>query len=710
MSIWLIVAVGATALLVLLLWRNRRTRVVLLVVAGVAVVAWLVVLLSRLSDTLSQPASIQLPDLKFLLFAVSVSVALLAGSFLALGAQSFRTVSILLGAIWIAGSVGWVVGEWSGVLAITMPSLLTLIVGLLALPPFLLPVPPLPWKWPTLFAMLYFFGWLVGLWTHNITMDIIAFWVFLQGLLLILRFAYPLPSAAGFVPLMFFILYGLTTFVLWRVMRLFALTPLNLVVLVQGLLVLSAYALPVTGQITDRFFGLPLLSSTLLWAIGLGLLYGVFYISAMTAGRIQPSLTNFWLLFLGMAAIFRFIVPSGRAGASRDQGSRALDWIVALGLLVLYLTTWISGVMTDSLALGWFEWATFFTGAFAIFAPLLVEPSENWEAFKAILTYNMGRNYPYKVQVGRRLVTRAEGVLPFTEIFAGPGIILTNADHALVVYKGGNFDFVAPPGLTFTRTFQMDREAVDLRIQLRVTEVQATTRDGIPITVPVFTPMRVATGGQRITQNAPYPFLPEAVRQVVHTAHVFQKGKERQRWDMLVRQAVERIMRDIIAARRADDLRGLEPRQEIVTELRQQLEAFLEQEDMGLELVGCGIGNLMPPPDVIQQRVKHWQAHWKREIQTELTEADANERLRAEHAWAEAQRDWLREIVEGMKEATGMEERDRTTLMALTLLHALERAGTEYPELAGPARRASKTLQAQIGFSGLPDEGKRESP
>lgn len=691
MSIETIIAISSSALLFLLFLRGTRNKAILLLFSVVVIASWLIVGVNWLTHRVEQSIHFVLPDLKFLAFAVLVSGAVLLGGRI-LGKKGFQTSALLLASLWLAGGMGWLAGEWSGVLSITMPSLLILVVGLLALPPFVLPVPPLPWKWPTLIAMLYSFAWLTGVWNAWIEMDIIAFWVYLQGMLLILRFALPMGSVSEYVPVSLFMVYGFFVVMIWRGFRGFELSSFNLLVLSQGLLTLSAYALPVRGEITHWRLGLPVKSSTLSWSVGLTGLYGLLFLAAMSVGRIPANVATFFILFLGIAAFSRFMLPND----DEVGGGWPLTIITALALLGLYVIVWVSGLAIREFTLDVLGLAAFVIGALTIFAPVLVEPSENWEALKAIMTFNLGRNYPFKAVVGHKLVTRDTGVLPVSRFFAGPGIILTDADRALVLYKIGGFERVAPPGLTLTRTFEMDKELVDLRVQLRTTKVEAKTRDGIAITLLVFTPMQIATGGQPIQLGRPFPHDAEAIRRAVHSARFDQDKDKKQGWDQVVCHAVEQITRDIIAEHTADELRGLEPRQKIRAQIEEQVRDFIQRENLGLQLIGAGIGNFEPPKEVIGQRIENWKAHWERQIASYQAQADAQEKHLEEMARADGHRELLSEIVAGLANIVELEGQQQNEVLVINLLEALERLASEYPELANHVRKTTPSIEFQI--------------
>jgi hypothetical protein len=552
-----------------------------------------------------------------------------------------------------------------------MPSLIILVVGVLALPPFVLPVPPLPWKWPALFAMLYAFVWLLAVWQERLDVNIIYFWVYLQGLLLILRPAFPLERVKGFVPFSMLSAYAFVAFVVWRLFQGFELSPLNLLILTQGVLALSCYMLPVTGRTRG-------------WALPLSMLYGLAFIGAMWFGIIEIRLTNFLILFLGVIALERFLF-SGDDPLDLDISPVTALQTVVLVLLSLYILTVFVGWGMGEWRPSGLNLLIFSIGLFSIVEPLVIKPSRNSEAFKALLTFNLGTNYPYQAVKGRDLVTRAGGN-PYSELLAGPGIVFTDADHAVIIYTGGRFNRVAPPGITFTRAFEMVRETVDLRPQIRsLPELAVKTKDGIDVNVEeTFIAFRVNTKGQEPRLGAPFPYDRDAVRNLVHTQRVASETDEKQGWDELVRDVCEETMRDIISEKTLDELRGLTSRRGISAEMRLGVRRRIDEMRLGLELLAGSAGEFRPVDGaVIQQRIRHWQAHWESDIASLRAEAQAEEEKLIEGARADGQRELLSRIIEGLDPISGpVQAQDRRLLVTVvSLLEAIEQEGAADPAL-----------------------------
>jgi WD40 repeat protein len=541
----LILAILSTGLLFFLIVRGSKHKIILILTAVVAVVSWLIVGAIWVTGRWTFSISINLPNLKLLLYALALTIGAiwLAG----LGGKACRrTVTLLLGIGWLAVGVGWWASEWLGILAITMPSMILLVAGLLALPPFVLPVELSVWKvsglngnpneqdavylarWKvsTVLGFAYTLFWLVCILAGWLRMDAIAFWAYVQGLLLIFRPAFPLGKSWWYVPFYVFVAYGFACLSIWRLFRGFDLyNSLHLLILVQGLFVITSYTLPLTGTIR-----------WMVWVVS-SMLYGFGFLFAVFMGLIARTPTSVFIWILGLGAILRFALPSkGEAGqwatpvyqfveeqphslrarvfrrrlrnqplskknveyVLKDTVDRLNNWAIAL-LFCIYGLVWVIGLLSEDLGITWLDAWVLTIGLVAVLMPRFVKPSRNWRAFKALVTYNLGRNLPYYTVTGGagesgRLVERSGGVAG-GKMLTGPGISLSRAEHALVVHDGAGTkpERVFRPGFNFLDQNAKIREAIDLRYQVRAKPtVSVKTKDGIDVNVITFAAFRLA--------------------------------------------------------------------------------------------------------------------------------------------------------------------------------------------------------------------------
>lgn len=330
----------------------------------------------------------------------------------------------------------------------------------------------------------------------------------------------------------------------------------------------------------------------------------------------------------------------------------------------------------------------FFTLFYVLATALLPVESaqERWKAFSSLVTFALGTNYPFYViedwhtreRRDERLPAPRVAGNPFSRFFSGPGIVFNDANHAAVLWD--SFDYrVAHPGLNFTKTYEQLFAAVDLRPQLRNATIKAETADGIATNTLVFMPQRIAAGSQSLQLGASYPYDEEALLQAVcdnayvehhfsRTENLADENLERIRWDALSQMLAPPILRDLILARKCDDLhQSGTARVEIAGEFVRRLREQLAQ--VGIELVGGGLSNINVPEEVAQQRIANWEAKWKRRIEIELGEEEAEIAAQLDPIWARAQLEVYSDLAQILKKA-GELNLDLDTV-ALQLVDAL---------------------------------------
>jgi hypothetical protein len=256
---------------------------------------------------------------------------------------------------------------------------------------------------------------------------------------------------------------------------------------------------------------------------------------------------------------------------------------------------------------------------------LPLKDNSQWiKAFRSLISFSLGTSHPYYALEDREIVERVSGT-PFGLLLAGPGIILGGPAHAPIIWDGVKFKAIAEPGLAFTGKREMVYQTADLRPQLRSFPVEAITKDGIRVRVLTFFPFKLHAGGKGPALKKSFPYSEESVNKALRQQPVEQG--EKHPWDELARIVATRILRRILGEYRFDELcaptfdeegRLLDHRQDprlrikarLVEEVRQELEPC------GIEVIGGGIGNLMPVDgDVIQERTEAWRVEWRRKIE-----------------------------------------------------------------------------------------------
>ncbi len=318
-------------------------------------------------------------------------------------------------------------------------------------------------------------------------------------------------------------------------------------------------------------------------------------------------------------------------------------------------------------------------------------------AFQALITYLLGTNYPYYAIENRKATVRAPGNESL-ESFAGPGIIISSCDHTVIISDETQIKAVKRPGLSFTEISETIEQVIDLRIQQRVFQVEALTKDGIRVKVPTGVVFRLHPDWPPASPSPssktrlwpepgkPFPYKSEAIfsalqQQPIEHLHEERGGKvvqvkQKRTWDEMVSTIAARVIRRVISEYTFDDLCAphspdRKPRQEIAGKLEQQLQKELES--IGIEVVGSGISNLLPADEaLLQQRIANWQAEWERRMATEMGQSNAEYIRLVENARAQAQAEMIRTISDGLERARASDASISSEVIALRFVEALE--------------------------------------
>jgi hypothetical protein len=297
----------------------------------------------------------------------------------------------------------------------------------------------------------------------------------------------------------------------------------------------------------------------------------------------------------------------------------------------------------------------------------LANEGQRGKALRAFLTWLFGTNHPFYLihsdEWGDRKVERVNrmGGSPFVPLMAGPGVVISRCDHLPVISDGVKFKGAKPPGASFTTFADSVPQAIDLRPQLRAFDVDARTKDGIGIKVLAFTPFRLDCGNETARLGKPFPFRVKSVFRAVHKAQLIEHSgmgqiPERTRalmWDDLSQVLTSRILRDIIAQYRFDDLCAPfrlteDPRVEIAERFKKRLRAELKP--CGIHLIGGGLSNLLPAEEsrrqIFEQRIQSWQAHWVRHVMEQQAKGQRSRLRQIEKARAQAQVEAIQAVSE----------------------------------------------------------------
>ena len=392
-----------------------------------------------------------------------------------------------------------------------------------------------------------------------------------------------------------------------------------------------------------------------------------------------------WPLLLTM-----FLIGLGGTGVGYKFSNKATFLFPGLwgGFCLLFwtghtLAGWV-GVLLVTLPTALLFWGVLLVLAGWYILPVQ-ESKQRGDAMRSVLTFSLGTNRHYYVVKDRETVKQVSGHL-FGEFLAGPGLVLTDANHAVAIGDGLVFRGVPDPGLTFTERFNTVQETFDLRPQLRSFLVQARTKDGIELKVITFTPFQIDRGDQQPRLGASLPFYKKSIFKTARAEMVEHKregqgkdeveSRDKQKWDELVPLMATRILRGILAEYTFDELcepfnRRKDPRTKIKKRFLRELRAAVRP--WGLYLIGGGFSNLFPADDnVLKMRVENWQAKWARQMLAKLGEGEASALRFEAEAHAAAHAALITRISNKFSETSLHEEDVSNTVIVMRFIDAME--------------------------------------
>ncbi len=232
------------------------------------------------------------------------------------------------------------------------------------------------------------------------------------------------------------------------------------------------------------------------------------------------------------------------------------------------------------------------------------------------------------------------------------GVIITRADHAVAVSDGIKFKGIQGPGVIWTGFGDQPKHTLDLRPQLRTHTVHALTKDGIEVKVLFFAPFQIERSEQELRPGEAIPYRKNAAFRLVHSQTIEhpssgQESTKQHAWDELPVIIGTPIMQDILSRYTFDDLYGPYntidgelPRMRIANEFQERFQEALRP--LGLVLVGGGISNILPvKQEVLEQRIRSWQAEWTRQVLLRQASSHSEWLQRVSQARTEAQKELI---------------------------------------------------------------------
>jgi len=210
----------------------------------------------------------------------------------------------------------------------------------------------------------------------------------------------------------------------------------------------------------------------------------------------------------------------------------------------------------------------------------------------------------------------------------GPGWLMTEPENVVVLQGGTDIKRVVGPGVVLTEFAESPYQVVDLRNQIRVIKVDAVTRDGIEVKLPISSLFRINRGYKTldldsVSRHEPWPYRNQRdVFQTVFAEEVDPAGKtpleahQARSWDEIPLKVAMRQLKQIVPLFSLDQLYQMDPDANTLTRLvigktvRETVEETVAP--LGFEILGGAVGNKIVPKsdEVAKQQVEVWKARW----------------------------------------------------------------------------------------------------
>ncbi len=329
-------------------------------------------------------------------------------------------------------------------------------------------------------------------------------------------------------------------------------------------------------------------------------------------------------------------------------------------------------------------------------------------AARCLIGFITGFHYSYHVVVNGNVEERVKGKLMQKRRF--PGVVLSEAHTVVPLSTGIELSRVAGPGVTIIgrKERPLSKQAIDLRVQLRVSDLLTTTRDGIEVTTTLMVAFCIEPQPPTCPPVAVRPYSEAAV---FCAALARRTDDDRQlNWDEVPIDTVKDIARRCIAKYRFDQLLDNDedvdeerlagrsslvmPREHLRQEIEDQLKVEVRdrtalnddpvaRQPYGIKIIGFNFTAIEPAGttqrrSILEQRVSTWQTEWEAEARRRRAQVEAREAHELGRARAQAQMRLIHALSEGFAQAKQARlARPTETVVLLRLLDAMEEMAQE---------------------------------
>jgi len=303
----------------------------------------------------------------------------------------------------------------------------------------------------------------------------------------------------------------------------------------------------------------------------------------------------------------------------------------------------------------------------------------------------------------------------------GPAALVMHSDSAALLEQAGRLTRVVGPGVHQLRRFEKIRAIVDLRPRWHSLTVEGMSREGIPVKCKVDVHYQIdhqGAGAYPATSERPHAYSEEAVFRAAITQVVPEFGATHQLdWSTLVPGGAGGTLRTIMARYPLDRL--IQPLSEVPEPEddadsahpipRQVMQAELEAKlragapGKGAKILQVALRNIELSDTVTQQWVETWAAEWKKRQREELSVARAEWERQMARVRAEAEREMILAIIDGLQTLAEDRKPLSSDLVAMRFIETLQRVTVDSwnVPLLPFTSQVIDTLDKLRGMSGL---------
>lgn len=329
------------------------------------------------------------------------------------------------------------------------------------------------------------------------------------------------------------------------------------------------------------------------------------------------------------------------------------------------------------------------------------DKAERWKRFLILVSYAWGMQLPIIV-VGEHAWKKPEVRIPgdFTRDMPFPGMVWVKSHQAVGVTAGNQFKRVDGPGIVFTGKLERPLQIIDLRLQLRTSEIDVVSKDGIGFKARVFTAFRIDNEDwdqgtlERLAGRNP---LLKGAGKLDYTGGSFHYSRQRVLatirttgsrvdetegwvfWDRWALNIVEDTARKVVAEKNLDELwkpandaRFANALETIAQEIKAR--SFDILRSAGILLYAARIVNFSfaEGEEITKQQIASWGAKWASKRIELLSRAQAEAEKMQQEARAYAQAMLLESIAEGLQKAQEIHPGLPRYVIAMRFLSALQ--------------------------------------